>query len=69
MRFPWSKRLRAVQEEAEEAKRSIEATKPILDEAVRRTNDSYIAVETETRRVRLELALIHDLDGGWNGNR
>lgn len=64
MRLP--QKLRALIRDAEETKRSIEATQPILDEAVKRTNNSYIAVEEETR---VAAALIRDLDDGWYGNR
>lgn len=74
MRFPWSRKrqpevVKAVQQEAEEAKRSIEVTKPIVEEAVKRTNDSFVAVEEETRQAAIELALLKDLHRGWTRHR
>lgn len=66
MRLPWAKPKKVLDLEAEahELQRGIEATQPILDEAVKRTNDTYIAVEAETRQAA---ALIRNLKKGWNG--
>jgi hypothetical protein len=57
--------IEANRHEIEENRREIEATKPIVDEAVRRTNERYVARERETRRAQLEVALIRDLEGAW----
>lgn len=66
MKLPWTKppKVRELEREAEQMRHAIEATKPIVEEAVKRTNDSFVAVETETRRAR---SLISDLKKGWNG--
>ena len=81
MRFswPWSRwrsdrdRLDALRREIEQDRREIEAdkreiaeTKPIVEEAIRRTNARYIAVEEERRRI--SDALIRDLTEGWTGH-
>lgn len=67
MKLPWTKppKVRELEQEAEQMRHAIEATQPIVEEAVRRTNDSYIAVERETRQAR---SLISDLKKGWNGD-
>lgn len=66
MKLPWVKpaKIRELEQEAEQMRHAIEATQPILDEAVKRTNDTYIAVEAETRQAA---ALIRNLKKGWNG--
>ncbi len=73
MRFPWSTRhepeqVREMKREAEEAKRSIVETEPIVREAVKRTNDTFVAVEEQTRRASIEVALLRDLHDGWTRN-
>ena len=78
MRFPWLKRkapppqIVELQAEIDEAGRSIESLKPVVEEAIRRTNESYIAVEQKTerakRRVSIEYAFIRDLEEGWGKN-
>jgi hypothetical protein len=51
--------------EIEETVKNIEATQPIVDAAIRRTDEKFIEVEEKTRRARLDLALIQDLEIGW----
>jgi hypothetical protein len=80
MRWPWSRsrpvdRLNALRREIEQHRREIEQdrreineTKPLVEEAIRRTNDRYIAVEEARRRTLIECALIRDLTEGWKGH-
>lgn len=52
-----------------EGERAIEATKPIVDEAVRRTDDQMYRLRAKTgqasRRVAYQGALLRDLEEGW----
>lgn len=81
MRFRWPRsrrrsdleRLDALRHEIALDRREIEAdrreiaeTKPIVEEAIRRTNARYTAVEEERRRI--SEALIRDLTEGWTGH-
>ncbi len=81
MRFPWWSRspkrstVHALRKEIEEGRREIEAdrreideTKSIVDEAVKRTNQSFIEVEKNTRLAALEVALMRDINEGINGH-
>jgi hypothetical protein len=45
--------LNEVLEEVAANRREIAATRPLVDEAIKRTNDSFIAVENKTMRVIL----------------
>ena len=71
MRFPWTKspEILELQKENEEMKRAIEANQPVVDEAVRRTDNKFIAAEEMTRdiarRMPEENALLRDLEEGW----
>lgn len=76
MKFPWfrssvhvDKRIAEVQEEIGAIKRDSESIQPMVEEATRRTNESYIAVERVTRAARRKMAvgcaLITDLEEGW----
>ncbi len=71
MRFPWTKspEILELQKENEEMKRAIEANQPVVDEAVRRTDNHFIAAEAMTRdiarRMPEENALLRDLEEGW----
>lgn len=63
-----SEEIKSTWREIEADKREIAETKPIVEEAVRRTNQSFIDVERATRRASLEVALLRDLNEGWNGH-
>lgn len=71
MKFPWSKspEILELQKENEEMKRAIEANQPVVDEAVRRTDNHFIQAEEMTRdiarRIPAETALLRDLEEGW----
>lgn len=69
MRFPWShapesEELIRLRRENAEMDRAITETQPLVDEATRRTNDSFIAVEKRTRELQDDL-LLRDLEEGW----
>lgn len=51
--------------EIEANRRDIEGMKPLLEEAVKRTNAAFIEVETKTFEAQIECALIRDLTEGW----
>lgn len=61
--------LESLKSDVAETERSIEATEPIVREAVRRTNDSFVRVEDETERAHVEVQLMRDLAEGWEGRR
>jgi hypothetical protein len=53
--------------EIEANRRDIEGMKPIVEEAVRRTDARFVAVEEATAQTRLALALIRDIERGIDG--
>jgi len=69
-----SHEIKQQQDEIASNARDIEAVKPIMNEAVRRTDDVYYqlrsTVKKGQRRVaRVELALLNDINDGLRGHR
>ena len=66
---PGRREITALQSAIVENDKAIEATKPMVDEAVRRTDDGLYRLRAKvgvaTRRVAYEGALIRDLTDGW----
>jgi hypothetical protein len=59
--WPWKWRhpkVRAMLQEAHEAKKSVEATQPLVDEAMRRTKFALLAVEEEKQRAVSDITLL-----------
>jgi len=61
--------IAALQSVIAENDKAIEATKPIVEEAVKRTDDGFYRLRAKAgvaaRRVAYESALVRDLSEGW----